>query len=50
MNKAIEYVYFTLVCAAILGSCVYLEKKNSEDYKACLMKAGNVIECEGIKN
>ena len=49
MRSMIEYVYLTLVTGAILGSCVYLEKKNSEDYKACLMKAGNVIECEVLE-
>lgn len=50
MIKAIEYIYLTLVMAAILGGCLYLEKKNSEDYKACLLKAKNVIECEAVKN
>lgn len=50
MNKFLDYLYLTLVTGVILGSCVYLEKKNSEDYKACLLKAKNVIECEAIKN
>lgn len=50
MIKAIEYIYLTLVTAVILGGCIYLEKKNSDDYKACLLKAKNVVECEAIKN
>lgn len=50
MSKFLDYLYLTLVTAVILGGCVYLEKKNSEDYKACLLKAKNVVECEAIKN
>lgn len=50
MEKLLEALFLTLVMGAVLGSCVYIKKKGSDNYKACLEKAQYVTECEAIEN
>lgn len=44
-----EITGIVLLSSIILGSCVYVEKKNNESYQACLKKAARVTDCEAIK-
>lgn len=45
-----DYIYIAFLTCLVMGSCVYVEKKNNESYQACLLKAARVIDCEAIKN